>query len=57
MLPTRPVSVEYSLTSLGETLIPVVEAIVRWAEEHAGDVLRARGEPLPSSAAVPSDAD
>ncbi len=57
MLPTRPVSVEYSLTSLGETLIPVVEAIVCWAEEHAGDVLRARGEPLPSSAAVPSDAD
>lgn len=50
VLPTRPVSVEYSLTPLGGTLVPVVQAIVRWAEEHAAEVLQARGEPLPQDA-------
>lgn len=38
---TRPVSVEYSLTDLGRTLVPVVQGIVRWAEEHAAEVLEA----------------
>jgi len=41
VLSTRPVSVEYSLTDLGRTLVPVVASIVRWAEEHAGQVLEA----------------
>lgn len=39
VLSTRPVAVEYALTDLGRTLLPVVEAVVRWAEEHAADVL------------------
>ena len=38
---TRPASVDYSLTELGRSLVPVVEAIIRWAEEHAAEVLEA----------------
>ena len=41
VLSTRPVQVEYSLTELGRTLVPVVAAVVRWAEEHAAEVLEA----------------
>lgn len=43
VISTRPVSVEYSLTDLGRTLVPVVGAVVRWAEEHAAEVLEAHG--------------
>jgi DNA-binding HxlR family transcriptional regulator len=42
--PTVPVTVEYALTSLGETLIPVLAAIRDWAEEHVGEVLMAQAE-------------
>ena len=41
---TKPISVDYSLTDLGRTLVPVVEAVVRWAEEHAAEVLEAHGQ-------------
>lgn len=41
VLSTRPLAVEYSLTELGRTLVPVVESIVRWAEVHAAEVLEA----------------
>ena len=41
---TRPISVDYSLTDLGRTLVPVVDAVVRWAEEHAAEVLEAHGQ-------------
>ena len=37
----RPAKVEYALTPLGETLIPVIEVTARWGEKHR-DVL----EPL-----------
>ena len=37
----RPLKVEYELTPLGETLIPVIEVTARWGEAHR-DVL----EPL-----------
>ncbi len=30
----RPLKVEYELTELGETLIPVIESTARWGEEH-----------------------
>ena len=43
VISTRPVSVEYSLTDLGRTLVPVVGVVVRWAEEHAAEVLEAHG--------------
>jgi DNA-binding HxlR family transcriptional regulator len=39
---TVPVTVEYSLTSLGETLIAPVAAIRDWAEQHIELVLEAR---------------
>jgi DNA-binding HxlR family transcriptional regulator len=42
--PTVPVTVEYALTPLGETLIPVLAAIRDWAEEHVGEVLTAQAE-------------
>jgi hypothetical protein len=32
-------TVEYSLTPLGETLIPVLAAVRDWAEEHITEVL------------------
>jgi DNA-binding HxlR family transcriptional regulator len=32
----RPLKVEYELTSLGETLIPVIEVTARWGETHRG---------------------
>lgn len=39
---TVPVTVEYSLTPLGETLIPVLAAVRDWAEEHMDEILAAR---------------
>ncbi|MGN8057652.1 winged helix-turn-helix transcriptional regulator [Pedobacter sp. 22163] len=30
----RPLKVEYSLTDMGKTLIPVIESTARWGEEH-----------------------
>jgi DNA-binding HxlR family transcriptional regulator len=41
---TRPISVDYSLTDLGRTLVAVVDVVVRWAEEHAAEVLEAHGQ-------------
>ncbi|MFI6642788.1 winged helix-turn-helix transcriptional regulator [Streptomyces sp. NPDC050504] len=40
--PTVPVRVDYALTGLGATLVPVMRAIKGWAEEHMGEVLAAR---------------
>ena len=31
---TKPVTVEYAITEHGKTLIPVVEALIRWGIEH-----------------------
>lgn len=39
---TVPVTVEYALTPLGKTLIPVLAGIRDWAEDHIADVLVAR---------------
>ena len=39
---TVPVTVEYALTPLGDTLVPVLAAVRNWAEEHIGEVLAAR---------------
>lgn len=40
--PTVPVRVDYELTELGASLVPVMRAIKGWAEEHMGEVLAAR---------------
>jgi DNA-binding HxlR family transcriptional regulator len=37
-----PVRVEYSLTDVGRTLCPIVDAMRKWAEEHREDVAAAR---------------
>jgi DNA-binding HxlR family transcriptional regulator len=40
--PTVPVRVDYELTDLGQSLLPVMRAIKDWAEAHMDDVLLAR---------------
>lgn len=40
--PSVPVRVDYELTPLGLTLLPVVGALKGWAEEHMDEVLAAR---------------
>ena len=40
--PTVPVRVDYELTALGRTLLPVMLAIKQWAENHMDDVSAAR---------------
>ncbi|GAA3218861.1 helix-turn-helix domain-containing protein [Actinocorallia longicatena] len=40
--PEVPVRVDYALTALGETLLPVMRAIKTWAETHMPDVAEAR---------------
>ncbi|MEU7696277.1 helix-turn-helix transcriptional regulator [Microbispora hainanensis] len=40
--PSVPVRVDYRLTPLGEDLMPLLEAIKRWAEIHMEDVEAAR---------------
>lgn len=37
-----PPRVEYSLTPLGQTLVPVLEQLESWAQEHADELLTAR---------------
>jgi|SRR5579884_920136 len=40
--PTVPPSVEYSLSPLGATLIPLMATLRQWAEEHMEEVEQAR---------------
>ncbi|MFC4147251.1 winged helix-turn-helix transcriptional regulator [Micromonospora mangrovi] len=37
-----PVRVDYELTALGQTLVPVLRALKDWSETHIGEVLAAR---------------
>lgn len=39
---TVPVTVEYSLTTTGQTLVPVLAAVRDWAEAHVPEILAAR---------------
>ncbi len=41
VLPTRRVTVEYSLTALGHTLTAPLEAIRDWAEQHIEEIRQA----------------
>lgn len=43
---TLPAAVEYSLSPLGETLIPVMVSLRLWAERHMREVEQARNKPL-----------
>ena len=40
--PSVPVRVDYELTPLGQTLLPLIAAIKSWAESHLPDVAAAR---------------
>lgn len=40
--PTVPARVDYELTALGTTLLPVQRAILAWGEEHVGEMIDAR---------------
>jgi len=42
VIPTAPVSVEYSITPLGATLSATVDELQRWARDHIGEVLEAQ---------------
>ncbi|MFI7702920.1 winged helix-turn-helix transcriptional regulator [Nonomuraea sp. NPDC049480] len=42
LTPSVPVRVDYELTPLGESLMPLVAAIKSWAEAHIEDVEQAR---------------
>ncbi|WP_214413241.1 winged helix-turn-helix transcriptional regulator [Sphaerisporangium fuscum] len=42
--PSVPVRVDYALTPLGRSLLPVMAAIKRWAEIHIEDVEAARAD-------------
>lgn len=42
VLGTRPVAVEYRITSLGKTLRPPVDAVLQWAAAHLPSVEEAR---------------
>lgn len=41
-----PPRVEYSLTHLGETLVPVLEELEEWAKEHCDEILDARRQAI-----------
>lgn len=40
--PAVPVRVDYQLTALGETILPVVAAIKQWSEAHISEIHAAR---------------
>jgi DNA-binding HxlR family transcriptional regulator len=40
--PSVPVRVDYQLTALGQTILPVVGAIKHWSETHIQEVHAAR---------------
>ena len=44
--PTIPPSVEYSLTSLGESLTGPLGDVFRWAEEHLSEIPAVRRGPI-----------
>jgi DNA-binding HxlR family transcriptional regulator len=54
VFPTTPPQVEYGLTPLGENVGALMGAIRSWAEEHMGDISRAR-ERYDARAAEPVD--
>lgn len=41
VLATSPVAVEYSITPLGRTLQEPFETLIRWAQQHGGELMAA----------------
>ena len=42
VIPSAPVTVEYSITPLGSTLSATVDELQRWARDHIGEVVQAQ---------------
>ena len=42
--PSMPVRVDYELTPLGHTLVPILGALKTWSETHIGEILEARDD-------------
>jgi DNA-binding HxlR family transcriptional regulator len=42
MYPTIPPKVEYTLTPLGQSLLPAIESLTKWASEHMPAILASR---------------
>ncbi len=42
--PEVPPRVEYSLTKVGRTLLPVLEKLEEWARKHSGELIAARNK-------------
>ena len=40
--PEVPPRVEYQLTTMGESLIPLIRNMVEWARENRGEIIRSR---------------
>ncbi|MEV8512334.1 helix-turn-helix domain-containing protein [Dactylosporangium sp. NPDC051484] len=40
--PSVPVRVDYELTPLGHSLVPILVALKSWSETHIGQILQAR---------------
>ncbi len=51
VFPTVPVTVEYSITPLGQTLTATVAAVSRWAEDNMPEILAAQARYDGASAA------
>ncbi len=43
VFPEVPPRVEYAITPLGESLIPHIEGLAKWAHENMGEIMRRRG--------------
>lgn len=54
VFPTVPVTVEYALTPLGESLAPALDGLRRWAEDNIEAVLAARSRQRPTAARTAS---
>jgi DNA-binding HxlR family transcriptional regulator len=50
-----PPRVEYSLTTLGATLVPVLEKLEDWAKEHSDELLDARRKAIKTVAGTPEE--
>jgi DNA-binding HxlR family transcriptional regulator len=55
LTPAVPVRVDYELTPLGQSLMPAVNAIKTWAEEHMGEIEASRAAYDSRTAAAPAD--
>jgi DNA-binding HxlR family transcriptional regulator len=42
VFPEVPPRVEYAITPLGESLIPHIEGLARWAHENMGEIMKRR---------------